>query len=352
MKLNAAIIGCGRVVREGHLLGFQDAANQIKVAAIADPVAEHREYVGQQLCVPPAARFADYRALLDNVQCDFVDLALPHFLHEEAILATAQAGRHILTEKPLTTSVDSAARIAEAVQQSGVLFGVFHNYVHLPHYQALHEAISKDIIGKPFVIRFESLGGGGHWPGAAGYDPDWRTRAARSGGGALIDNGYHNLYMCERWMGDPVSKVTARTVTARGGDVEDLVFVLLDHAKGGISSAQVSWAVKASGHPIVEVHGESGSLAISDNNEVLLYRDQDASWNLYFTPERAPSFRLTYSDSLREFAAAVEQKRDPPYGLGAAVHNLAIIMAAYESAASDKAVAVESTERRIMPIKR
>ena len=347
MTLNAAIVGCGRVVREGHLLGFQAAGNRITVVAVADPVEENRDYVGEQLSVPAEARFADYRELLDAVQCDFVDLALPHFLHEEAIIASAKAGRHILTEKPLTTSIESAARIAETVRQSGVLFGVQHNYVHLPHFAALRRAISDGLIGEPFLIRSESIGGGGHWPGAAGYDPDWRIRADRGGGGAMIDSGYHSLYMCECWMGRPVAGVTARTAAARGGEVEDLAFILLNHANGGISSSQVSWAVKAPNSRVLEVHGETGSLAISDSNEVLLFRDDIGSWQTAFTPEEPLSFRFTYTDSFLQFADAVEEKRDPLYGLRAAVHNLAIIMAAYESAASDKTVSVESVERRI-----
>ena len=348
MKLTAAIIGCGRVVREGHLLGFKEASDRIAVVAVADPVRGNREYVGEHLGVPKEARFADFRELLDTVECDFVDVALPHFLHEEAIVASAHTGRNILTEKPLTTSTESAARIVEAVRHSGVVFGIQHNYVHFPHFAALQRAVCEGLIGEPFLVRFESIGGGGHWPGAAGYDPDWRIRAARGGGGTLIDNGYHSLYLCEYWMGRPVAHVTARTQAVRGGEVEDLAFVLLDHADGGLSSAQVSWAVTAPGRRVVEVHGESGSLSISEENEVQVFADESGKWIPYFTPEHTLSFRFTYTDSFLDFADAVDESRDPSYSLRAAVHNLAIIMAGYESAEREKTVSVESVERKIM----
>lgn len=88
--LTAAIIGCGRVVQVGHLLGFKEVRDRIRVVAVADPVRENRDVVGEALDIPEHFRFADYGDLLKEVEFDFADQALPHFLHEEAIIVCAE----------------------------------------------------------------------------------------------------------------------------------------------------------------------------------------------------------------------------------------------------------------------
>ena len=345
--LTAAIIGCGRVVQVGHVLGFGATQDRIKVVALSDPVVENLEIVGAALGVPEQKRFIDYRNMLDVVDCDFVDLALPHFLHEEVTIACARAGRHILAEKPLCTSVAAGARIAAAVRDSGVVFGIQHNYTCFPHHAAIRQAIKSGLIGNPYLVRYESFFSGRHWPGAAGYDPDWRVKLNRGGGGALIDPGYHSVYLSELFMGQPVERVVARAIATEAGEVDDLALTILSHEGGGVSSVQIGWSVHGGSPAVVEVHGSAGSLRIGDQN-VIEHHDADKEeWTPYFVPEGRLSFVDTYAGMLDEFAAAVVGGRQPTYGLDAALHTLAIIMAAYESERVGEAVSVRSLERQM-----
>ena len=345
--LTAAIIGCGRVVQAGHVLGFAAVRDLVQVVALADPVPENLDIVGEALSVPVQARFRDYRELLDTTASDFVDLALPHFLHEEVTVACADAGRHILSEKPLTISVASGARIAAAVRDAGVVFGIQHNYVHFPHYAAMHQAVASGLIGQPFLGRYETVSSGRHWPGVPGYDPDWRIKSARSGGGALIDNGYHNMYMCEIFMGKPVRTVMARVAEVENGEVDDLALTILGHEGGGASSVQVSWSARGSSPDVIEVHGKEGTLRVGDDKTVHLHSGQGDEWTVHYVPEGRVSFTLTYENVFREFASAVMEGREPAYGLTSALHNLAIIMAAYESERVGEAVSVAALERQM-----
>lgn len=344
--LTAAIIGCGRVVQVGHVLGFESVRDRIRVVALADPVAENLDIVGEALGVPAPARYTDYHELLSAAECDFVDLALPHFLHEEAIAACAQAGRHILTEKPLTVSVTSGARIAAAVRAAGVVFGIHHNYTYFAHYAAMRETIEAGSIGRPFLVRWESVFGGRHWPGVPGYDPDWRVKAERGGGGAFIDPGYHSLYMAEQLMAQPVETVMARVVPVdEGSEVDDLALTILNHAGGGLSSVQVCWSVRGAASPsVIEVHGTEGSLRVADDNSIQLGRPQIEEWTIHYTPQEKMSFVSTFGGVFREFAAAIEEGRQPAHDLSAALHNLAIIMAGYEAERAQQAVSVAEVE--------
>lgn len=325
--LQAAIIGCGRIVAEGHAPAYKRLADKVRVVAIADPSPERLDLVGDDLGIPAAARFTDYIQMLAATDIDFVDLALPHFLHEQVTIDCAEAAIDILSEKPLATSIPAAKRMLEAVSQAGVTLGVLHNYLWQPQIRQSVQWVEEGRIGESFLVRCERLGGG-HYKGAAAYDPDWRAKAARAGGGALLDNGYHSIYLAEAWMQSPVVEVYGKVGTyVQQQDVDDVAMVLLTHDNGGVSSIQFSWAVKAGGQPVNEVHGRRGSISLTRGAAVSLYENDRETW-LDVETEHDSGFTAIIGQYLDALAAG----QPPPVTGEQALHNLAIVMAAYESA--------------------
>ena len=327
-KLRVGIIGCGRIVEEGHVRAFQDNSNRVEVVALADPSSERLRVVGELLGVPEERRSADYKEMLAQTELDLVDLALPHFLHEEVTVYTAEQGVDILSEKPLSTSLESVDRILQAVEENHVCLGVYHNYKWMPAFAKAKELIEEGRIGQPFLIRFEYLGGG-HYPGAQGYDPDWRTKAARAGGGCLLDNGYHFCYLVEWLMGSPVESVYGQVGTfVQRQDVDDLALLLLSHANGTTSSIQFSWAVKSGGERASEVYGTEGTLRFRWGEHPLAwYENRVGEWAY---PELDADVH-SFSALLGEFLTAFQTGGPLPVSGEEARHNLAIVMAGYES---------------------
>ncbi|MEA3345970.1 MAG: Gfo/Idh/MocA family oxidoreductase [Chloroflexota bacterium] len=327
-KLRAGIIGCGRIVEEGHARAFQENSDRVEVVALADPSPERLRVIGKLLDVPEKNRFADYKEMLARTELDLVDLALPHFLHEEVTVYCAHQRVDILSEKPLSTSLESVDRILQAVEEKGMRLGVYHNYKWIPAFAKARELIEGGKIGQPFLIRFEHLGGG-HYPGAQAYDPNWRTKASRAGGGCLLDNGYHFCYLAEWLMGAPVESVYGRVGTfVQQQDVDDLALLLLNHANGAVSSVQFSWAVKSGGERASEVCGTEGTLRFRwDEQPLALYENQFGEWT---HPELDPNVH-SFSALLSEFLTAFQTGGPLPVSGEEARHNLAIVMAGYES---------------------
>ena len=167
--------------------------------AIADVATERAHLLRASLRDSDVPLFPDLAAMLAGAELDAVDLCLPHHLHAEAIVAAARAGKAILSEKPLCTTLAEAATIGEALAASGVTFMMAHNQLFQPSLIAARQLLAEGAIGRPFVIRsnetFRNQGiidadleaaareGDGPWA--------WRADPRQMGGGEVIDTGWH-----------------------------------------------------------------------------------------------------------------------------------------------------------------
>ncbi len=331
------IIGFGRIAETCHLPALARLSDLVEIVAVADS-SDVRRMAAQRLTGLPARKlYADYRNMLTIERLDAVDIALPHFLHEPAAIDSARAGVNIIIEKPLAPTLAEADRIIRAVDRAGVQLAVIHNYIYrAPEAEAMR-LIRRDAIGKPFLARFASLGGG-HFLGAAGYDPDWRTRSKRSGGGALLDNAYHSIYCGRQLIGVPVESIYARVATFnRPIEVDDTALVLMTHSSGAVSSVQAAWSTTAGGQSVREIHGTKGTLAFhKDGAPLSLFTESSGKWESIDVAED-DGFK-SYFESC--FRCLVDQK-PPPIGAHQARLNLALIESAYRSQALNRAIDVE-----------
>ncbi len=332
------IIGCGRIVECAHIGALKSLADEVRVIAVSDKSEERLEVVSKLLAPEDVKGYADYKKMLREEELDFVDIAVPHFLHKEILIASARAGVNIIIEKPLATTLEEADLMLEAVEENKVNLCVLHNYRYNPYTAKALELIREGKIGKPFLIRNEGLGGS-HWSGAKGYDPDWRTKSSKSGGGCLLDNGYHNIYLAREMMQSPVKSVYARAGTfVQDIDVDDTAVLLLNHESGGTSSIQVSWGVKAGGVRANEVHGDKGSISFTREDRPLsLFSNRTGEWEY---PELKDEPKGSFAGLMHDCFEAVRRGRPVPTDGKEARRNLEIIMAAYESAKTGKVVKV------------
>ena len=114
MTLKVGLIGCGGITRI-HVDGWKAIADRAQIVAVADVSEENARLRAEQIGGEVEIH-TDYNALLGDSEIDAVDIALPHHLHRDAIVASAEAGKHLMTEKPLCLTLDEAADIAKAVQ--------------------------------------------------------------------------------------------------------------------------------------------------------------------------------------------------------------------------------------------
>ena len=197
--LQVGIVGAGWMGHV-HARAWAENAPRGEVVAIADVSPERAHHLAAEVGrdVPI---FADLKTMLAKADVDAVDICLPHHLHADAIIAAARAGKAILCEKPLCTSLEDAAAIRGALQESGAVFMAAHNQLFQPSLIEARRLLAAGALGRPFVFRSveaaqnRGFATGRHAaPIGEGESPwAWRADVARMGGGEVIDTGWHAL---------------------------------------------------------------------------------------------------------------------------------------------------------------
>src|SRR5690606_36726757 len=143
------LIGAGGIAN-AHLKGYATIPDRVKVTAVADAnpeaLAKRTEETG-------ATGYTDFTELVKDPEVDAVDICLPHHLHRAAIVAAAEAGKHLLCEKPLCLTADEAAELRDAVQKAVVTLMCAHNQLFMPAVAKAKEVIESGALGPLYEVR-------------------------------------------------------------------------------------------------------------------------------------------------------------------------------------------------------
>lgn len=320
------LIGAGGIAG-AHVAGYLRNPELVTLAAVADPVTEAAQ---KRAGDTGAVLFTGYQEMLESGLVDAVDICLPHHLHRDAIVAAAQAGIHVLCEKPLCLTPEEAADIVAAVDASGITLMCAHNQLFLPPVAKARELLDAGLIGTVYEVRTTDSFYNDFNPENMG----WRANAATSGGGELIDTGYHPTYLMLHLAGAAPTEVTAMLSRHRLEfmEGEDSAQVLVRFNNGVVGSLTTSWAYQPpAGTERFSVVGEKGWLW--SDGTVLRYglRGQDPV-TLEFEPVHEFAAEIAhFADSLLNGTKPIHNERE-------GIEVLGIILAAYASA-RDGAVA-------------
>ena len=339
--IRLGLIGCGGIVRIAHGPGYRSIPELVQVTALADPVGDNLQQMGQMLAVPPERRYADHRQMLEHVALDAVTIATPHHLHAAHAMDAAAAGVAVISEKPMAISVEEAQQVLAAVERHGVPYAVVHNFLFTPGMERARALLAGGAVGTPFFGRAKSL----YNKTDDRTDPNNEWRASRAaGGGAINDTAYHEIYLLETLVGAPVRYVEARVATQHFAfDVDDLALLLLEHEGGALSTVATSWCVPGGdageSANLAEVQGPAGGVRVMRRGRGLWqYARGTRQWREVALPPQ-PSW--AESGHGRYFAATFEALAagaPPLIGGELALHNLRIVAAARRASAERCAV--------------
>jgi scyllo-inositol 2-dehydrogenase (NADP+) len=323
--IRGAVIGYGGAFNMGRAhAGWMNAAGMQTVAACdVDPkrmAAAAEDY-------PGIRTYTEVNDLLQDKEVDLCVVILPHNLHAEVAVQCAEAGKHVIVEKPMCITVAEADAMIAAAKKNKVMLSVFHNRRHDGDFLAIKEVIAKGVLGDVFHV--EAYGGGYGHPGK------WWRADKKISGGAMYDWGAHFL----DWI---LNLVPSRVAGVNGffqkrvwmdASNEDFTKAVLRFENGCVAELEIS-SLSAVGKPRWRILGTRGGL-LDEGREPFTVKTQVEGYSAALSvPYKKTDWQAYYNDIAAHLTAGAELDVKPEQ----ARRIIAVLEAAEKSAKTGETV--------------
>lgn len=299
-KLAWGLIGCGDIARKRIAPALRDleSCDFVGVSrARADLAASFAEEFGAR------KHYAAWADLIADEDLQAVYIATPVRLHAEQAVAAAEAGKHVLCEKPMAMNVAECDRMIAAALANQVKLGVAYYRHFYPVVGRTKEIIASGEIGQPVIAQINAFE---FFNPAPDHPRAWLLRKDRSGGGPMFDFGCHRIEVLMNIFG-PIAKVDAqmaKVVFER--EVEDSATALFQFEHGACATLAVTHAAREA-QDTLDIFGTQGSIHISNLNEGVM-RVVCAAGERCETHPPNPNLHLPL---IEDFVDAVINDREP-----------------------------------------
>lgn len=329
MKLSLCIAGCGGYART-VLDDIQDMTDQFQFFFASRDLEKAERYSRDYGGV---GAFGSYEEAAADPRVDALYFFTPHHVHLENLKLAALHGKHVLMEKPIARSLPEAASMVKIARQAGIKLMIAENYRFLPSIAKVKEIMAQGTGGNGFgELRMINL----RWERYRA-PTNWRQSLELVGGGTFIDAGIHQVDVMVNLGGFPerVHAIELPKAFAGGGG-EDGILVTARLPGGVVGLITCSRAAPVrSNVQTVTVTGSEGELAFTPDGNELTIETRDVKRKV-----RLPDAHRGVRGMASEFHSAIQDDRQPLMSGSEGIEDLAVVLAAYESARTGEAVAL------------
>jgi predicted dehydrogenase len=350
--IGVGIIG-SQFIAELHAEAFQRVTGA-RVEAVASPTPAHAKTFAEKHHIP--RWFTDYQELLRQDVVHIVSLCLPNDLHCQATVHAAQAGKHVICEKPLCMNLQEAEQMITACKKAGVQLMYAEELCFTPKYVRAKQLVDEGALGKVYLIKQSEKHSGPH--------AEWFWNVDRSGGGVLLDMGCHGIEFA-RWI---LGRPRATSVYAQCGTYvhkqrtrgDDTAILIIEFENDAVALIEESWARLGGMDDRAEIYGSQG-VTYADllhGNALETYSEVGYGYAV----EKAPTTRgwtftmfeemwnYGFPQEMQHFVDCVRHNRPATVTGQDGKAVLEIILAAYASAGMGKKVPLPFTTDAKRPI--
>lgn len=346
--IRVGIIGCGRITQRRHapefarnpqteLVGYYN-----RTPSRAEALA--REYGGRV--------YESIDALLADSSIDAVSVCTANSTHAENTIRALEAGKHVLCEKPMATTVEECEAMLEAARRSGKFLMIAQNQrFNIGHVRA-KELLEQGIIGKPLTFKTTFCHGGPeNWLRHGPYEKPgtgdiWFFDKRVASMGAMADLGIHKADLIQYLLSQDITEVTAKVMTLDKRDaagaligVEDNAICILRMANGVYGTLTVSWTDYGEEDNSTVLFGTKGLMRLYDNSEHTIQISTDRGDKIYYDLDR-----MLTNVNQRESGVIAEFVRELETGVWTnaaderSVNALRAVRAAFQSSEEDRTI--------------
>ncbi|WEK54837.1 MAG: Gfo/Idh/MocA family oxidoreductase [Candidatus Cohnella colombiensis] len=335
-KIKVAVFGCGAIAQRRHIPEYADNAN-VELVAFADPILERAQ---EMAATYGGTSYASYEELLKNEKVDAVSVCTPNYLHAPMAIAAANAGAHVLVEKPMATTAEEGEQMIEAAKRNGVFLMVGHNQRLMPPHVKAKELLDSGLLGKVLTFRTSF----GH-PGPEAWSVDgresWFFRKEEAIMGAMGDLGVHKSDFIRYLLSDEVAEVAGfiGTIDKKDTDVDDNATCIVRMKSGAIGTLVASWTQYKGGDNSTVLWCEKGVMKIGtvEGDEVIIELT-DGTSETFKVGAMATNEKQVPSGVIDAFVESIITNTPPTISGEEGLLSLKVILAAFESQATGSIV--------------
>jgi len=249
--VRVAIIGTG-AISGSHINGYLEFPDRCEIVALCDIFPEKAKQTAERLGLKIPI-YNDYKTLLQQVDVDLVSICTPPYTHAPIAIDSLKAGKHVIVEKPMASSLDECDAMIEAANENNKLLSVVaQNRFTNPMMKVKH-VLDTQLIGPIVHAQVDSY----WWRGHSYYDLWWRGTWEKEGGGCTLNHAVHHIDIFQ-WMNGMPSEITAvmSNTSHDNAEVEDISIAIAKYDNGSL--AQITSSVVH--------HGEEQQLIFQGRN--------------------------------------------------------------------------------------
>ncbi len=307
-----------------HADGYSRCTDIAEIVAICDKDLGRVKDLADRYGFKNYATYDDMFKAIDEVECDVVDICLPNFLHVEAAKRAFAKGRHVISEKPIATTVEDAKEMVDAANAAGKKLYYAEDWLFAPALNRALQVIDEGAIGKPMFVRARECHCGSHSPFA--------QTIKFCGGGSMVHLGVHPVCFMLALKENKWTELTA--MTSGGGENnlqhktmegEDWAAVLMKFEDGTTALLEANYVTTGGMEDVIDFYGDKGCIHVdlTFSSALNVYSIPGMSYTVekaeittgWSKPAVDEKFNLGYCGEIRHFMESARDNKDAKIGL-------------------------------------
>jgi predicted dehydrogenase len=334
---SVAMLGTG-LIGDFYTMTLHGQRNRDRVTIVYSRTQDRADAFADRWGIPNTT--TSMLEAINHPDVDTVVVALPNHLHEETIMAIADAGKAVLCTKPLARTAEEAKRILDYVEEKGVFAGYLEDLAYTPKHLKAVASVEAGAIGDVTWVRSRETHPGPH--------SAWFWDVEKAGGGPIVDLGCHCIEIIRDFVGKgnrPIEVMCWSDTLVHPIEAEDNAVALIKFESGALGQFEVSWTFRGGMDLRDEVAGTDGTIWLNSfmrtgfemwsggtgDGYVAEKSESDSGWMFPVGDEVA---ELGYVDMFTDMFDAIDESRDPKESFYDGYVVNAIMDAAFRSADS------------------
>ena len=343
--LKIGIIGCGKIAQVRHIPEYA-AHENAEIVGYYDKIPKRAEAMAAKY---GGRVYESFGALLNDSAIQAVSVCVANHLHAQMTMDALRAGKHVLCEKPMATTMrDSEAMVALA-ECTGKKLVIGHNQLLTPAHKRAKEAIDQGLIGEILTFRTTF---GHQGPETWSIDPGpgtWFFKKRAAVLGAMADLGVHKTYLIQYLTGKKIVEVTSKFATLHKRDASEMPIEVEDNAlciyqmeDGIMGTMTASWTYYGAEDNSTVIYGTKGIMRIydgADHSIIVNLKDGEA---IYYDLESIQTNeRQTKSGVIDEFIECILEDKETELSGRKALDTMRAVFAAVESGEKQRTIRID-----------